>query len=253
MVTGHVLYGSGPEHVMVLPGAPGDHSSFSPLFPFLDAATFTYACIDYRGVGRSRRIAGNYTIAELTGDILDVADHLKWQQFHVVGHSFGGMLAQRLAVDAQQRIKSAITAAPVPACGLHLDEAGRTFMLSAVENNENLRTAMRQVTGNRLSAAWIDWLLKRARETTTRKALRGYMKLAMDEDFADRLAGISTPFLVLVGEHDPVYTATLMRSTLAAWLPNAAIEVLANCSHYPMQEIPAYFATRIEEFMKKKG
>ena len=250
MAIGHWVHGAGAECVIVLPGAPGDHSSFAPTLPWLGVDEFTYAFVDYRGFGSSRELAGEYSLAELTADIRGVADHLGWQQFHLVGHSFGGMLAQRLAVDATSRIKSVVAVTPVPASGIQLDEAGRELILAAVDNDEHFHAVVDLLTGNRLSSTWIDTFLRQTHETTTPTALLAYLQLAMDADFASEVKGLPTPFLILVGEHDLVYRVELIRRTMAAWLPNAVVDIMYNCGHFPMLEIPPWFVTRVEAFMR---
>lgn len=83
MIIGHTLHGHGGEGVIVLHGWFSDYSEFQPLFHCLDVETFTYAFIDYRGYGKSRAIAGEYTIQEIAADALALADHLGWERFHL--------------------------------------------------------------------------------------------------------------------------------------------------------------------------
>ena len=47
-----------------------------------------------------------YSIQDMTRDALGVMDHLQLQQAHVVGVSMGGMIAQRLCVNAPERVLS---------------------------------------------------------------------------------------------------------------------------------------------------
>ena len=115
---GHERHGDGPERVLVLPGVPNDFAFYGPVLHCLDGAAFSYAFPDYRGFGRSRGIAGDYSFPELVGDVLALADHLEWPRFHLAGHSFGGLLAQRLVVDAANRVKSVVAVSPAPGCGL---------------------------------------------------------------------------------------------------------------------------------------
>jgi hypothetical protein len=68
-------------------------------------------------------------------------------------------------------------------------------------------------------------------------------------DFKGRLAEITAPTLVVVGEQDPFYTETLFRET-AQGIPNAQLIL------YPKMRHPAYgkqFARDVLDFLKENG
>jgi 3-oxoadipate enol-lactonase len=71
--------------------------------PFTQAADTVAA--DQRGLGRTEIPAGPYTMAEYAADALALADHVGWDTFAMVGVSFGGMVAQEVAVTAPDRIE----------------------------------------------------------------------------------------------------------------------------------------------------
>ena len=60
---------------------------------------------DQRGLGKLSVPNGPYTMAQYANDALALADHLEWETFAVCGMSFGGMVAQELAVTAPQRVE----------------------------------------------------------------------------------------------------------------------------------------------------
>ena len=99
----HQTIGNGPTKVMVIHGWFWDHRVFTPIFDCLDTASYTYAFLDIRGYGNSRKISGEYTIGEVAADAIALADQLGWREFHVVGHSMGGKAAQKVAMDAGPR------------------------------------------------------------------------------------------------------------------------------------------------------
>jgi len=251
MTIGHKILGTGKEGVIVLHGWFGDHTSFSPIFSFLDTATFTYAFMDYRGYGTSRHIGGKHTINEIAGDAIDLARHLGWSRYHMIGHSIGGKALQRVAVDAPGRIKSGVAVTPVPAAALNLDADTITLLDGAADNDDNRHTILNFTTGNRLSSAWIDMKVKNSRETTTRDAFADYLVAWTKNGFEDEVKGLELPVLVLVGEHDPVYTADAMEQSMLAWLPQASMQVIPNTGHYPMDETPIDLVTRMEAFMRE--
>jgi 3-oxoadipate enol-lactonase len=71
--------------------------------PFTKAADTVAA--DQRGLGRTEIPPGPYTMADYAADALALADHVGWATFALVGVSFGGMVAQEVAVTAPERIE----------------------------------------------------------------------------------------------------------------------------------------------------
>lgn len=251
MTIGYTTLGSGKEGVIVLHGWFGDYTVFNPMLPYLDTDTFTYAFMDYRGYGKSKAIKGNHTMQEIAHDAVDLADHLGWERFHVVGHSMGGMALMRLASNHPERVKSGVALCPVPASGVPLDADGQALFDGAPDNDDNRRMILDFTTGNRLSRHWLDWKVKDSRETTTRDAFADYLVAWTKTNFADETKGLETPLLVCPGEHDQALTADVMQQTYMQWYPNASLSVLPNSGHYPMQEIPVFLATTMEQFMRE--
>lgn len=69
-----------------------------------------------------------------------------------------------------------------------------------------------------------------------------------DTNFVQKVLGVQVPLKVLVGDHD-TFTAEIMQQTILKWFPNSELEVLSNCGHYPMFEIPINLATIVQQFM----
>ncbi len=66
----------------------------------------TLAWFDNRGIGESEPTPPRFGMADLAADALRVADQLGWSDFHLVGVSLGGMVAQELALLAPGRVRS---------------------------------------------------------------------------------------------------------------------------------------------------
>jgi len=251
MSIGHTLLGTGANKVLVLHGWLGDYAVFEPTFNTLDLDRFTYAFVDYRGYGKSTEMTGDYSMREIAADAIALVDSLGWNDFHVVGHSMGGMAMQRvmLDIDDRSRVVSAIGIDPVPACGGQLDEPSWALFQGAIKSDENRYTILDFTTGNRNAARWLHYMVERSRASTTEAAFAGYLNAWAKEDFADEVSGIETPVLVLLGEHDLAFTREGMEATYLAWYPNAELEMIANAGHYAMQEAPVNLATLMEAFL----
>jgi pimeloyl-ACP methyl ester carboxylesterase len=69
---------------------------------------FTLVAPDNRGVDGSDVAAGTVTIEHFASDALAAMDAEGIEQFHLVGHSMGGLIAQEIALLAPQRVKSLV-------------------------------------------------------------------------------------------------------------------------------------------------
>lgn len=71
----------------------------------VDALASRYRVLrwDLRGAGRSDKPQGPYSPALFARDLVGLLDHLEEQAVYVVGHSGGGVVAQRFALDYPER------------------------------------------------------------------------------------------------------------------------------------------------------
>jgi len=97
------VFGRG-RRVIFLNGSGSNIEAVRPLMDILGKYG-AVAIHDQRGLGQSSVPNGPYTMAQYAQDALALADHLGWETFAVCGISFGGMVAQELAVTAPQRFE----------------------------------------------------------------------------------------------------------------------------------------------------
>ncbi len=91
---------------------------------------------------------------------------------------------------------------PVPATGMPFPDGVYAVLERAVDDIECSRQVVSESLGNRLSSVFVDWIIRRARETTTPKAFADYLTAFAKTDFGGEAKSIKAPMLVLVGEHD---------------------------------------------------
>jgi len=65
---------------------------------------FDVVAHDQRGLGRTAIPPGPYAMADYAADAIALLDAVGWDRCRVVGISFGGMVAQELAVTVPDRI-----------------------------------------------------------------------------------------------------------------------------------------------------
>jgi pimeloyl-ACP methyl ester carboxylesterase len=250
MTLGYETFGEGDRKVVVLHGWFGDETFMHPLRNALSPDEFTYVFPACRGYGASRRLAGDYTLEEISSDVLALADQMGLGRFSLVGHSMGGKFMQRVAVDAPGRVVKMVGVTPVPAAPVPFDEQGWALFDGAAASLDNRRAIIDFTTGSRHSKAWIDAMARRSEATSTREAFAAYLPAWAKTDFHGAVAGSRTPVKVIVGEHDPAITAGAIQATFLQWYANAELEIIPNAGHYPMDETPVALATTIEAYLR---
>src|SRR4051794_38714686 len=97
---GYQLYyeqaGEGPP-LLFLSGLGGDHRAFSRSLRSFAAHYWTLA-LDARDTGQSDRSVAPYSTADLGDDVACFLSSRGGPPAHVVGHSLGGLVAQKLAL-----------------------------------------------------------------------------------------------------------------------------------------------------------
>ncbi len=249
---GYKLFGTGKEKVLVLHNWFCDSSSYDPLLPYLDTEKFTYLLMDLRGYGSSKELAGEYSVREASRDAIALVDSLSWDQFHIVGHSMSGMIAQKIAVDNSSRVKSVVAITPVPASGSPKPAELMDFLeKAALDNDDNAALCMHLLTGRRLSDCAVKKMVTDWRSCSKAEARTQYLHMFSNTDFSDEVNGLQTPMLVIYGEYDFEGRGAeeAIGSTFLKWYPNAQMECCEGAGHFPTQETPIYLAGRIENFI----
>jgi pimeloyl-ACP methyl ester carboxylesterase len=104
--------GSG-EPLLLIMGLSGTKRAWGRLVPHL---TDDVECVvfDNRGVGESDRVSGLLSMDDMVADALAVLDASGHESAHVMGASMGGMIAQHLALDHRERVRSLVLACTTP-------------------------------------------------------------------------------------------------------------------------------------------
>jgi pimeloyl-ACP methyl ester carboxylesterase len=72
------------------------------------------------------------------------------------------------------------------------------------------------------------------------------------EDFSDKVNGLKMPVTVILGANDlPFFQPDYIAGTFGKWYPNLKVVSITDAGHYPMQEVPAYYATLLTAHLDK--
>ncbi len=247
----YISIGSGDEKVVFIHGWMMDHACFDGLHSALDQHAFNYVFVDQRGYGLSKDQEGPFTIGQVAEDLILLADHLKWQKFHIVGHSMAGKVISRLLADVPDRIKSAVGITPCPPVKIPVDEQAWELFSKAAENPRNRQEIFRVDTGNRLTDSWYETIADKSMQVSTPGAFSSYLTSWVNDEFYKDVMGCGVPLKILASENDPHLTYELMQNTFGEWFQNVEIKKLSNCGHYPMYEIPLALAMECEGFLRR--
>src|SRR2546422_81074 len=192
--------------------------------------------MDNRGVGRSDVPSEPYSIAGMAADAAAVLDAVGVDTAHVCGMSMGGMIAQEVALQFPNRVRSLILGCT--ACGGHDAAPARREVLEALGARARLprEEAMRLMVPYTFDASTprerIDEdFAVRLRATVTNEGF--FAQLAAIRAWSgtlSRLGRIKAPTLVIHGESDelvPPQNAAI----LARAIPNAQLVMLPHASH----------------------
>lgn len=246
--------GEGPPLLMI-PGLGATRVIFDPLVPLL-LTGFRVLVYDQRGVGASQLTPGPYTTEQLGDDAAAVLDGLEVERAMVLGASFGGMVAQQLAVGHPDRVRALVLAATGPGPA-HLarapDPAASAALLGkgARTPEEAYRLACTVLYSRRFQEEHAEFIEEqvrdRARRPVAARAFQAQLAASAGHDVWDRLPSISAPTLVMHGSEDavmPLANAEL----LAERIPGAMLEVFDGAGHLFFHEQPERTAQALSAF-----
>lgn len=241
--------GEGPP-VIMLHGLGGTSNSFQPLLPAL--AGFRLVRPDLPGAGRSPAPPQQITVALLVQAVADAAIHLGVNRAHVVGHSFGTLIAQHIATRHPERVASLSLFGPI----LEPQDAARERLRqrAATARHEGMGTVADQLAQSALSGATANdnpIAVAFVRESHMRQDAEGFARsceaLAQAERADHRLIGC--PTLIVTGDEDAVGPASVAHE-LADRIGGAKTVVLHRCGHWTPIEKSRECGTLLSDFLR---
>ncbi len=248
------IAGSGPR-VLLLHGGPGLS------FEYLDELAaelgpgFRVAAYQQRGLEPST-LNGPFTITQAVDDAIAVLDALSWDRALVVGHSWGGQLALRLAAGHPDRLLGALAVDPVGVvgdgglAGFEAEIVARTPRAERQRARDLDELAMKgQGTPDQgLESLRIVWPSYFADPENIfamppiRMSIEAYAGLtgetmADSERLSAELAATPVPYGVLAGAGSPIPWGQAARATVEL-SPRAFLAVVAGAGHFPWFEQP---------------
>jgi 3-oxoadipate enol-lactonase len=248
----HRIDGRG-RHVLLLHPVGLDHTFFEPVAADL-ARDHRVLRVDLRGYGRSTGLPPATSMDDYVADVRRVLVELEFAPTAVVGLSFGGMVAQVLAVTHPQDVDALVACA----CPCTFAPEGREIMRQRAGEAE--RGGMAAV----LEATLARWFTEGFRASGGAEAARQRLlsddvtswaanwRAIADLDIAPRLHEIRVPTLCIAGEAD-VAAPPAVVAAIAERIRGARHAVMPGAPHMLFIEQPGAFAALVREFLAASG
>ncbi len=222
-----------------------DGGMWAEQVPALLAQNYRVLRLDMRGHGGSDPVGGDYTMRALAGDVAAVLDALGIARVHFIGLSIGGMLGQAFAVEHGAKLTSAMWCDTLPASPSGARDVWRQRMTTVREANSLApladATVERWLTDAFKARRPVRW--RQIRDTVLGTAPAGYLgscAAILNFDFTAQLPSVRVPTLVVCGAED-AGTPPAQNRGLAALVPGAQYEEIADARHFPNVERPDVF------------
>jgi proline iminopeptidase len=270
--------GRGPP-LLLLHGGPGaDHTDFLPyLLPL--ARRFRLVLLDQRGSGHSTKPADprDYRLECMVEDLEAVRRRLRIRAWCVLGHSFGGLLAQAYALAHPDRVR-ALALVGTASSARAIDADFRRILRRARPSDRRRMAALERSgiftrTGEykRAYAALTARILAPYMEPDPSRVHHEFPPIATDVvralwsehsdfrvggtlsgfDFTAGLRDLALPVLIVIGARDLVSLATAEQTRAAC--RHASLIVIADAGHLMFIDATALFNALLESFLVRSA
>src|ERR1700721_916501 len=263
--------------VLLLHGRNFPSSYWAPVIKTLNEAGYRVLVPDQIGFGKSSKPSADLHFDTLARNTIALLDHLRIAKADIVAHSMGGMIGVRIARAYPDRIQHLLLAAPIGLedYRLYVPPTSTEMILEneekltaegyrkQLETNYSLKLPPDQVTpfidarfNIKGSSAYPRWL----------RAFVSSAQMIYREPVVHEIPLITEPTLFIMGADDhnapgrPNAPEALrpkmgqnadLAKSLAARMPNASAEVIANAGHLVFLDAPAKFNELMLAFLAK--
>ena len=280
----YLILGRGAPLLIVHGGPGASHDYFLPyLLPLARSNRLIF--IDERGSGRSEKLddPNGYTVENMVEDVEDVRRELGLGKISLLGHSYGGVLAQAYALKYQQNLTHLILASTFPSTA----EMNQVFVRMKQKMPADIRNQIDKLeaqglyghgkpwernryTPEYMTLAWGDgyfpylygrhpdpnydplatgnnsWDLYREMWGSNGEfVIDGNLKSV---EYVDKLPSIKVPTLIIAGDHDEVDPS--LSKQMNEKIAGSQIVILPDSGHMTFVDQPVRFNQAVSEFLK---
>ena len=251
--------GDGPAAPLLLVhGYTGSKEDYGPVLSALAEQQRRVLAVDLPGHGESEGSddPGAYGLATTSAWLLRFADAVGLSEFHLMGHSLGGLVVQRTAALASQRLRSLSLMST--GLGALREEAGdHVVHVALAARDHGLEAALEEVL-KRPAPEFVPpanpkrdaFVQQRFMALNVAAMVGGARNLIGAAPLGAFLYGIDIPVLVITGEHDDAWTPS-EQALLARTVAGARHVVVPGSAHSPHLENPEYWLKAVLDFVSE--
>jgi 3-oxoadipate enol-lactonase len=251
----HEVHGEG-EPLLCVAGLTCDTLVWIPQLQAFSAAHRTVV-FDNRDVGQSSMAEDEYEVADMARDALALADHLGLETFHLLGVSMGGMIAQEVALQAPERVRTFTVAVSIAAGGAYARRTAevwgaRVAQISQEQHVDELML-LNHSEGfyeNPDMVEFIRTAMLNNPHPQPADAFARQLAACSRHDTRDRLGSLSMPTHVIGGEYDILLPVWKSRE-LAELIPGSKLTILPAAPHGLSLERADEFNAAVLEFIRE--
>lgn len=248
------VQGQGEPLIMIMGIAAGRYSWIFQTRAF--KKYYQVITFDNRGVGKTDKPGGPYTIKMMADDTIGLMDHLAIDRAHILGISMGGMIAQELAINHPDRVKKLVLGCTFASSEIvrgelspELQKALESVGPSGAGIRKGLNTLFSLASNKRLwriMLPLLSWILIIGGRT---RGIMGQYEATLSHDTLGRLYMIEAPTLVITGTADRLIPPS-SSDAIVSGIPNARLVKVENGSHAFFIEMRGRFNQEVLDFLK---
>ena len=246
--TAFEVTGSGPP-LLTMHGGEGSRRQFAAIAPEL-TDRYTLIAYDQRDCGETVNPESPATLADLADDARSLLAALGYSSAFVLGTSFGGRVAQALAVRHPSFVRRLVLAStwplPVSLAAVHAEVASELNRLRS-----NLPASAEQLADYFFPAAFLSEQPAFGRHfaSTQARSEKTQRRAAVIGDVPDMdISRIEQPTLLVAGALDRVVPSEITLS-IANLIRDTTSFVLPDVGHLSLAQAPKIVAQRLREFL----
>ncbi len=233
------------EPIVLLHGWGVDTNVMRPIIRMLqDYGKSQVYALDFPGFGLSELPEDSWDLNQYVSFVVHFFDLFHLQCVDVLGHSFGGRVAIKLAKEYPERVKRLIL---VDSAGIRPKRTLRYHV--RVGSVKFLRTLTSIIPNTYLKKGVTRFILSLGSQDYQKAGeLRKTFVKVVNEDLRPLLPFIRNPTLIIWGDKDletPLSDGLLMKQ----FIPNSRLEVLNGSGHFPFIDNPLKFKKLLLDFL----